>query len=244
VKEPLQIVVIPPTSTIPGAVAGRAHLTAGGEPVRYGRPPTARAVAVPAHVSRWMTHVVTAPARRWFAVAGLVLATLVVMLVHESGRGQAGRYIGAGDAAPRAIGRRAVVALVEGRIGRRDERLVRLSLRAGAVEGPAQGTPCSPCGASSRGRAAIAVVDAASLTIRCRFGLPRGVSYGGIVLARPGRLYAYGLRPGGAAVVTTLDAASGRSSTAGRCAGRRTAARGATGSCTGAHCRATSAGSC
>lgn len=64
------------------------------------------------------------------------------------------------------------------------------------------------------GRDAVTVVDVATLKVRCRFPLERGVRYRGFALGGSGRLYAFGYRQAGdpeklAAVLTVLDVATG-----------------------------------
>jgi hypothetical protein len=60
----------------------------------------------------------------------------------------------------------------------------------------------------------VAVVDAATLEIRCRHPLENGIRYNGLLLGRSGRFYAYGSRPAATsgrwdAVLTVGDARTG-----------------------------------
>jgi hypothetical protein len=64
------------------------------------------------------------------------------------------------------------------------------------------------------GRDSVAVVDAATLEVRCRHPLTHGVRYTGLLLGRSGRFYAYGSKPAATpgrwdAVLTIGDARTG-----------------------------------
>jgi len=63
-------------------------------------------------------------------------------------------------------------------------------------------------------RDAVAVVDATTLRVRCRYPLERGIRYRGLALGSSGRIYAFGNRQAGdpkrlAAALTVIDSADG-----------------------------------